>query len=116
MTTNREEMNMAFEKLPPVEKIHVGCLTCSTAARIAPMDMLIAVGFGAAYVLCDDKPVYEEDSEFENMWTVQDAENAALADPDHDWRIVKHGPLHGETFQRHGPGEWVCVESNEGFA
>lgn len=47
---------------------------------------------------------------------MKDAEAAALADPDHDWRIVLFGPLHGEVYQRHGPGEWMLVEKNEGFA
>lgn len=112
---------MSFEKLPAIDKngLHVGCLNCSTAALIAPMNMIIAVGFGSAYVTKDDECVYDEQQAMQDEaeeWTVQDAENAALADPDHDWRIVKHGPMHGGTFQRHGPGEWVCVESNEGFA
>jgi len=37
---------MAFEKLPALESkdLHVGCLNYSTAARVAPMDMFIAVG------------------------------------------------------------------------
>lgn len=49
-------------------------------------------------------------------WMVADAERAAVADPDHDWRIVLYGPLHGEVYQRHGLSEWMLVEKNEGFA
>lgn len=49
-------------------------------------------------------------------WEVSDAEKAAAADPEHDWRIVLFGPLHGEVYQRHGPEEWNLVEKNEGFA
>ena len=45
-----------------------------------------------------------------------DAEALAAQDPDHDWRIVLHGPLSGRTYQRHGPGQWMLVEKNEGFA
>ncbi len=52
----------------------------------------------------------------EPYWTFADAENAAKADPDHDWRVTMFGPLHGETYQRHGDGEWNLVEKNEGFA
>ena len=89
---------------------------CSTAALVAPMEMLIAVGFGSAFVTKDDECVYDEGRCDDNFWTVSDAEKLAMEDPDHDWRIVKFGPMHGETFQRHGPNEWVCVESNEGFA
>lgn len=106
-------------KLPAVseEDIHIGCLTCSSAASIAPMDLLIAVGFGMADVTRNGEVVYEE-SEIHNnnYWTVQDAENIAAQDPNNDWRITKHGALHGETFQRQGENLWVCIESNRGFA
>ena len=112
---------MPFTKLPPVEakNIHIGCACCSSACQVAHMDMLIAVGFGSANVTKDGECVYDEqESEHHGRpyWTVQDAENAALQDPDHDWQIMKMGPMHGETFQRHEPGRWVCVESNPGFA
>lgn len=49
-------------------------------------------------------------------WQVSDVEKLAAIDPDHDWRVVLHGPLHGETYQRHGPDEWNLVEKNQGFA
>lgn len=108
---------MGFELLPPAEHIHIGCLNCSTAARVAPMEMLIAVGFGSAYVTKDDECVYDEQMVTDDKyWTVQDAENLAKLDPDKDWRITKMGPMHGETFQRQGENNWVCIESNEGFA
>ena len=108
---------MNFEKLPPVEKIHQGCASCTTAARIAPMDMVIAVGFGSATVTKNSELIYDEHTiSGDNYWTVQDVENLALKEPDCDWRIEKYGPLHGETFQRQGDGNWICVESNQGFA
>lgn len=108
---------MKYKLLPPVEakNIYVGCACCSTACQIAHMDMAIAVGFGSANVTKDGDLIYDE-REGEDIWTVQDAEDAALKDPDHDWQIMKMGPLHGETFQRQGVGRWVCVESNPGFA
>jgi len=110
-----------FKKLPPLKDkdIHIGCLCCSTAARVAPLDMQIAVGFGAAYATKDGKEIYNEmeaERRGEEPKTVGDIEAMAVKDPNHDWRIVKYGPLHGETFQRHGPNNWVCVESNKGFA
>lgn len=106
--------------LPPLgaEDIKIGCPCCSTACQLAPMDMVIAVGFGCAMATKDGEVVYSEDpnGEWEEMMTVGQLEEMAAADPEHDWQIVKHGPLHGETFQRQGPGKWVCVESNQGFA
>lgn len=109
---------MTWEKLPALnaKDIHIGCLNCSTAAAIAPMEMLVAVGFGAAYATKDSEVVYMETTHDDDLKTVGDIEEMAKADPDHDWRIVKEGPMHGETFQRHGDGQWVCVESNRGFA
>ena len=111
---------MSFEKLPALESkdLHVGCLNCSTAARVAPMDMVIAVGFGMAIVTKDNQLIYSEDriDSDDSYWTVQDAENLAKLEPDCDWRIQKEGALHGETFQRQGDNNWVCVESNRGFA
>ena len=110
-----------WEKLPQIEskKLHIGCLNCSTASLEAPMDMLILVGLGSAYVEKDGKIIYDGEKAHEKkkkVWSVRDAEKLAAKDPDHDWRIVKYGPLHGETFQRHGPEKWVCIESNRGFA
>lgn len=112
---------MSWERLPQIapKDLRIGCPSCSTAAMVAPMDMRICVGFGCAVVTKDGEVVHDGEWNYEDgrePWTVQDAEDAAVADPDHDWRIVKRGPLHGETFQRHGPGKWVCVESNPGFA
>lgn len=49
-------------------------------------------------------------------WDVAEVEKLASADPDHDWRIVMFGPLHGEVYQRQGDAKWVLVEKNEGFA
>ena len=81
--------------------------------------MMIAVGFGSAFVTKDDEQVYDGESDYQNNKKpkcVSDIEAMAKLDPDHDWRIVKYGPLHGETYQRHGDDAWVCIESNMGFA
>lgn len=110
---------MTFEKKPQIESkdLHIGCANCSSAALEAPMDMVIAVGFGDATVTKDGEVIYDERSiSGDNYWTVQDAENLAIKEPDCDWRIEKYGPLHGETFQRQGDKKWVCIESNQGFA
>ena len=108
---------MTLEKLQPLAdaEIHIGCLVCSTAARVAPLNMMIAVGFGAAFASKDGEVVYQEQQGIPPL-LVADIERMAVDDPDHDWRIEKHGALHGETFQRQGPGNWVCIESNPGFA
>lgn len=116
---NTRQLNWA--QIPPLEdnQLFIGCACCSTACRIAHAYMEIAVGFGSAFLSKDSELIYSETQDGP-IWTVADAEKLAAADPDHDWRIQKYGPLHGETFQRHAKGkysgQWVCIESNQGFA
>lgn len=113
---------MSWTKVAPYTGTkYIGCLNCSTAGHdVAPLDMWIAVGFGEAHVEKDGKTVWSETRDaFDDeskLWTVADAEREAAKDPDHDWRIEKYGPLHGEVYQRHGPEQWVLIESNMGFA
>ncbi len=113
--------NLNWAQVKPLEdkQLFIGCLCCSTACRIAHADLPIAVGFGSAVLTKDDELIYSETQDGP-VGTVADAEKLAAADPDHDWRIQKDGPLHGETFQRHAKGkyagQWVCIESNQGFA
>ena len=77
----------------------------------------IAVGFGLAALTRDGEYVWLEDRHsWEECMTVAQAEELAAADPDHDWRIVLHGPLRGSTYQRHGEMQWMLVEMNQGFA
>ena len=113
---------MKKPKLMPQIKpkdLHIGCLNCSTAAIIAPLSMSICVGFGAAFVTKDGEQIYDGEQDYRDgkePKTVQYFEDEATKDPMHDWRIVKEGPMHGETFQRHDKNKWVCIESNQGFA
>ena len=102
-------MTRKWEKLPPIEGVNN-----------ADMEMIICVGFGEATLRRNGHVVIDGDhANWNNQglkFTTKEAEFIAALDPDHDWRIVIYGPLHGETYQRHGKGKWVCVESNEGFA
>lgn len=96
--------------------VNRGCLCCPSPTIVAEMEKWIAVGFGFAGVTKDGDLVYMESSDLDECWTFQDAENLALKNPDHDWRVTMDGPLHGETYQRHDTGTWVVIESNRGFA
>ena len=81
------------------------------------MEKLIAVGFGCATVTRDGEQIIDgERHPSDEFLTFADAEAMAVIDPDHDWRVILHGPLHGETYQRQGVEKWVCIERNEGFA
>ena len=116
MTTT--ETTPAWTKLPPIEAHYGGCLNCSQRPATFPPEGVIAVGFGYAALHKDGKPVWSElnDVTDDELMTGADAEALAAQDPDHDWRIVLHGPLSGRTYQRHEPGKWMLVEKNEGFA
>ena len=81
------------------------------------MDRVIAVGFGAAGVTKDGESVYDEQQvDDDSYWTIEDAEKAAQADPDHDWRIFFFAPLYEATYQRQGQGRWMLIEKGRGFA
>lgn len=110
-----------MSNLPTIDPKHNPCLHCPDPSKVLSPDHVIAVGFGDAHLECDGKILWDEnqmgdDADWEDFMTCASAEQMAAADPDHDWRIVLHGPLHGETYQRQGVANWLCVEQNEGFA
>ena len=108
---------MAWEKVAPYQgQIHQGCLNCPPVESIAPMDMLIAVGFGFAGVIKDNETVFMEQANDDGYHELQEFETLALSDPDHDWRVILDAPLRSRTYQRHDVGKWVLIESGMGFA
>lgn len=105
--------------------MHQGCLHARPPTRVAPMDLLIAVGFGCAQVTCDGEVVWDEmdaDRKAEKckreprLWELKDAERAAAKRPRHDWRVLLEAPLRSQEYQRQGPKKWVLVKSGQGFA
>lgn len=123
---------MTHEHKPIIEGGPSECPYCPPIPTQAAMDKVIAVGFGGAVATRDGECVADgengllfvhgdstecrEPLRTDDWLTFGDIEKLAVADPDHDWRIVLHGPLHGETYQRQGVAAWVCIERNEGFA
>lgn len=108
---------MAYEKLPGIEGGTGGCLCCGYQYDHIPMEAIIAVGFGMAMVTKDGDEVYNEmDNPDKEPWTAQDAENEAMIDPDHDWRIHLVAPLSERHYQRQGDGLWVLYKKGMGFA
>lgn len=111
-----------WEKVEPYDgAIHQGCLCCPPVEQIAPMDMVIAVGFGIAQVSKDGDVIFDEnelsdDAGEDEYPTLAKFEEMAAADPDHDWRCLLFAPLRGREYQRHDTGKWVLIDSNPGFA
>jgi hypothetical protein len=110
---------MSFTKLPAIEG-SVACLTCGCGAHDTfSMESIIAAGFGSATVTKDGECVYDENETAHagrEYWSGTDAEKAAAADPDHDWRISIIAPLYDAEYQRQGPSHWVLVAKGQGFA
>lgn len=108
---------MKWTKFEPIKAKIIGCGVCGRLINKLPMGKEIAIGSGGAYVSKDDQVIYEEQHcDDAVVWTVHDAENEALKDPEHDWRIVFDSPFYFREYQRHGAGEWMLIEEKEGFA
>lgn len=118
-TVEKSEGEVTWEKKPAFTgTIHHGCLNCGGTEEIAPLTMVVAVGFGVACVTRDGEDVWREqgDLDEEAFHDVAYFEALAAADPDHDWQIDLQGPMRGRTYQRHDVGKWVLIDSNAGFA
>lgn len=106
------------------------CLCGGNSPDQFAMDSTIAIGFGYAQVTKDGNIVYDEalvepkhleekgpdTTEWPPYWTGQDAEDAAAADPDHEWRILVHGPLSGGEWRRSASSVWTLVKDLGGLA
>ena len=86
---------------------------------IIPLTFNLPLGFGDSYLLKNGTIVMDIEALYTRtgrIVTLEDVEEYALMSPDDEWMVIRYGALHGETFKRVGPGEWICVEENEGFA
>jgi hypothetical protein len=113
---------MARRKWKRVEpykgKVHQGCLNCPPVLDVAPMDTIVAVGFGSAEIMRDGDVVYAENPHAKGLHfrRLRSFERMAAKDPDHDWRLILDAPLRSRTYQRHGEKKWVLIASGLGFA
>ncbi len=110
-----------WQKLEPLADDHIhhsGCLNCPGTTKTLKMNRRVGVGFGFAGITKDGELMWSEpiDSVWAHFPTMMTFENMAREDPNHDWRAIMDGPLHGETYQRHDKNKWVLVKSNIGFA
>lgn len=97
-------------------EIHQGCLHADPVEKTAPMDMLIAVGFGVAQVTRGKRVVFSEKYDDKEYHTLAEFEAMAEKDPEHDWRVLLHAPLRSSEYQRQGKDRWVLINSGPGFA
>ena len=109
---------MSWTKETPIPGKIIGCRCCGGNKEVFPLDSRFAVGFGTSGVTKDGAYVYQESpkEEWNDCPTLSKFEGMAAIDPDHDWRMFRHGPLKGSVYQRHGDGKWVLISEDEGFA
>ena len=106
-----------FKPQPPYTgTIHQGCNCCPPVEANAPMDMIVAVGFGTARVTRGRKIIFQEAYNDEDFHYLAEFEEMAAKDPDHDWRVLLDAPLRSREYQRQGEGTWVLIKSGMGFA
>jgi hypothetical protein len=105
---------MPFDVLPGIEGGAGGCLHCGFQHAVLPMEAVVAVGFGSAWLSRDGEMVREERGD--DFITAGEAEALAAADPDRDWRIHLIAPLSERHYQRQGEAHWVLYEKGPGFA
>jgi hypothetical protein len=118
----KEQEGSGWKKLDPIGPVRSGCLNCPPKPEAAPMDWDPHPGFGGVDLTRNGERVvsyfltiHDEGDDAAAM-TVQDFEDRAAGDPDHDWRFKINGPLSEVTYQRHGDSEWYAVEKGMGFA
>lgn len=122
---NEDQKPTGFTILPAVGG-RTACLTCGCGAHdtLNP-HALLGVGFGTCNVTKDGMEIWSEqmaDREAAQsgknamLWQCSDAEDEALKDPNHDWRIHFFAALYEAEYQRQGAGHWVLVSKGLGFA
>lgn len=105
-----------WAKLPAV-KGAIRCSCCGQACEIYPLDHWVVVGYGETTITRDRETLWRESpgSGLDNSPRLSAFEEMAAADPDHDWRMRRHGPLSETVYQRHEPRTWVLVHQGPGF-
>jgi hypothetical protein len=111
-----------MSKQASIGEVRTGCWCCPPKSEVAALDWDPDPGFGIVYLRRDGKQVldymrhHDEEDDDASCLTVQDFEDRAAGDPDHDWRFEVHGPLGGVVYQRHGESLWCAIERLDGFA
>lgn len=82
------------------------------------LDTLFYNGFGGWHVEKDGKLIYQgpNDMKWEDYSILQEFEDQARGDPDHDWRAILETPLRDAVYQRQDKDEWILISSGPGFA
>lgn len=90
---------------------------CADGEDLLPLDAVLGVGIGYAALTRDGAPMYEQDdTEFDSLMTVAEAEAMASRAAGHDWRIHLVGLLEDRHYRREGPGRWTLYKRGYGLS
>ena len=110
---------MTFKKMKPLgkdDKVHIGCLNCSTATR--KINMRCKIWGEHDEIIKDGKRIYfsRGDEAYEKAPTLMKFELMARKEPDADWQYFHLTALYDELYQRQGKNHWPLVKSGMGYA
>lgn len=97
----------------------ITCSCYSLTKEILDIDTILYNGFGGYAVYKDNEIYYQgnPNEEWENFRTLRQIDRIAKKDPHHIWTVVLNNPLRGATWGRkETTGEWILLETNQGFA
>lgn len=95
-----------------------GCGCCPRTGDILGIDTVLYNGFGGYHVEKDGQTYYQGDpnGEWERFKTLAQIEEEAKKDPHVLWKVILNNPLRGAVWGRKENGEWILLETNQGFA
>ena len=103
-----------YKKEEQISGGFIGCLHCEYSDCILGR---IGVGFGSASLTRNDEVIFEEENqEYSELMSYEEAEIMASKEPEEDWKIHLIAPLSERHYQRQGERYWVLYKKSEGFA
>ncbi len=95
-----------------------GRFNCPGTEDVLQMDTVLYNGFGGYRVTKNHCLFYQGDAggDFLSFLTLQQIEAEASKTPEDTWKVILDNPLRGATWERRIDGNWVLIETNQGFA
>lgn len=100
---------------------HLGSLSNGLVEDILPMETKLYNSFGGWNISCDGESIdIDRDDPGEYNWedltSLSEIEEQAKKKPNSKWIADYFGALRGATYQRSDCGQWILIETNQGFA
>jgi len=102
----------------PVDRTS-NCVCCGGTEDILPLETKLYSDFGGWNISKDGEHVEipnQDGDDWDNLTPLSEIEELAKKAPNHEWLAIVYLPLRGATYKRSDCGNWVLIETNEGFA